>query len=356
MDERYRKLAKILIDYSTSTKKGDKVLIHMKEVEAFPLAREVYRAAILKGAFPEVYFSSVHLTRDRLELGSSAQIKYYPKVDEASIKWADVWLGIRAPKSPYELEGIDPQKLAEDQKIYGRLADKRLKKCRWVLCWLPTEAFAQKAQMPIRRMEDFFFKATVKDWRKETEKYAKIRKLFQGKKEVRIVGQQTDISFSTEGRNYVIDDCHNNMPGGEVFSAPVRESVEGEIYFDIPSARSGQLVKDIRLNFRQGRVSDFSAKTGQPPLEKALEIDKGASYVGEFGIGANFGIKNWTLDILFDEKIGGTIHLALGRAYEECGGKNKSDLHWDLIKDLRKGGRIFVDGKLVSKNGKFLYS
>ncbi len=354
MDLRYQKLAKILINYSTKAKKGDRVLIHMKEPEAFPLVKAIYKEAILKGAFPEVYFSSVYFTYDRLKFGSDLQVKYYPKVDDASIDWADVWLGIRAVKNPYELKGIDSKRLAEDQKIYGRLATKRVKKCRWVLCWVPTEAMAQKAQMSMDETIDFFFKATIRNWEKEAKKYKKIQKVFQKGKKVRIVGKETDISFSTEGRKYVIGNGSYNMPDGEIFTAPVKTTVEGRIYFDIPSSRGGQIVRDIYLEFKQGKVVRARAKEGQRFLEEALAMDRGASYIGEFGIGVNFGIKRWVLDTLFDEKIGGTIHLALGHAYEECGGKNKSDLHWDLIKDLKKQGEIFVDEKMVFRKGKFL--
>lgn len=355
MDPRYQKLAKILIGYSTKTKKGDNVLIHMNEPEAFPLVKEVYKAAIQKGAFPEVYFSSIHLAHDRLKFGSEKQVKYYPKVDDFSIDWADVWLGIRAVKNPYELKEIDPKRLAETQGVYRKLATKRIEKCRWVLCWVPTEALAQKAQMAWDQTIDFFFKATVRDWQKEVKKYKKIHRVFQRGKQIRIVGKDTNISFSTKGRKYIIDDGHNNMPGGEIFTAPIEDSVEGKVFFDIPSAQPSLVAKDICLEFKKGKVVKAQAKEGQKVLEKALEIDRGAKYIGEFGIGTNFGIKKSVTDILFDEKIGGTIHLALGLGFKECGSKNKSDLHWDLIKDLRKQGQIFVDNKKVFEKGKFLF-
>lgn len=354
MDTRYQKLAKILINYSTQTKKGDKVLIHMKEPEAFPLVREIYKQAILKGALPEVYFSSIHLTYDRLKFGSPLQVKYYPKVDDSSIEWADVWLGIRAVKNPYELKGIDAKRLAEDTKICGKLASKRARKCRWVLCWVPTEALAQKAKTSMTETTNFFFKATLRDWQKEAKKYKKFQRVFQKGERVKIVGKDTDISFSTKGRKYVVDDGHMNMPGGEIFTAPIEDSVAGKIYFDIPCAWAGRVVKDIHFEFKKGRVLRAEAKEGNDLLEKNLEIDRGAKYIGEFGIGTNFGIKRAVLDGLFDEKIGGTIHLALGQGYKECGSKNKSVLHWDLIKDLRKEGQVFVDGKLIFKKGKFL--
>lgn len=354
MEQRYEKLAKVLINWSTKTKKGDRVLIHMKEPEAFPLVKAIYKEAILKGAFPEVYFSSIHLTFDRLKYGSDFQVKYYPKVDDFSVEWADVWLGIRAVKNPYELKGIDATRLAEDTKIYTKLAVKRIEKCRWNLCWVPTEALAQKAQMSIDETMEFFFNATLRDWKSEAKKYQKIQKVFQRGKQVRILARETDISLSTKERKYVVDDGCHNMPGGEIYTAPIENTVEGKILFDIPSAHAGQVAKDICLEFKKGKVVKATAKEGEDLLLKNLEIDKGAKYVGELGIGTNFGIKRAVLDTLFDEKIGGTIHLALGNAYKECGGKNKSNLHWDLIKDMRKQGQILVDGKLVFRNGKLL--
>ena len=354
MDPRYRGLAKILVNWSTRVKKRDHVLIDMREPEAFPLVQAIYKESILKGAFPEVYFSSSKLSYERLKFGNKAQVSYYPQVNDAAIEWADVWFGIRAVGNPYELKSIKAERLAEDTKIYMKLAHKRVKKCRWVLCWVPTEALAQKGEMSLEETIDFFFNATLRDWQEEAKFYKKVQKLFQKGKQVRIIGKDTDITFSTKGRVYVVDDGKMNMPGGEVFTAPLEKTVEGKIYFEVPSSWSGQVVREIRLEFKKGKVIKASAQEGEELLKKNLDIDEGAKYVGEFGIGTNFGIKKPVLDILFDEKIGGTIHLALGNAYKECKGKNKSNLHWDLIKDLRKGGKIFLDGKLVAKNGKFL--
>ena len=355
MDPRYDQLAKILVDYSTKTQKGDNVLIHMKEPESFPLVKAIYKQSILKGAFPEVYFSSTYLTRDRLKYGSEDQIKYIPKIDEASIDWADVWFGIRAVKNPYELKDIEAWKSAEDDKVYGRLATKRVEKCRWNLCWVPTEAFAQKAKMSMDDTVDFFFSAVLRDWSEEAKNYEEIRKVVQAGKEFRVIGKDTDLTFSNEGRKFTLSDGTKNMPGGEVFTAPLETSVEGKIYFDIPSSRGGQIIKDIYLEFSKGKVVKSQAKEGQEFLEKALEIDEGAKYVGEFAIGTNYGITRGVLDTLFDEKIGGTMHMALGQAYKECNGVNKSDLHWDMIKDLREEGEIYLDGKKIFKKGEFLF-
>lgn len=354
MDLRYSKLAKILIDYSTKTKKGDKVLIEMSEPESLVLVKEVYKQAVLKGAHAEVCFSSASFGQDLFKLGSDEQIKHYSQFKDFGIKWADVWLAIRAVKNPYELKGIDSRKVAQRQKIYAKLNQKRIEKCRWVLCWVPTEAFAQQAQLPLDKAVDFFFKATLKDWSEEVKKYRKIQKIFQKGSQVRIVGKDTEISFSTEKRRYVIGDGAYNMPDGEIFTAPIKSSVEGKIYFDVPTVRGGEMVKDVYLEFKKGKAVKARAKQGQKQLESALATDAGAEYVGEFGIGVNYGIRTWTLDTLFDEKIGGSIHLALGNAYKECGGKNKSGLHWDLIKDLRKQGEIYVDNKKVFARGRFL--
>jgi aminopeptidase len=171
---------------------------------------------------------------------------------------------------------------------------------------------------------------------------------------VRIVGRDTDITFSTAGRTYVVGDGHINMPDGEVYTAPVDESADGIISFEHPGVYAGQSLGGIRLEFRAGEVVAATADTGDEFLQQILAIDEGARRIGEFGVGVNFGIDRFVGDILFDEKIGGTIHLALGRAYADCGGKNQSSLHWDLVKDLRGEGVIELDGRPVFENGQFL--
>jgi aminopeptidase len=226
---------------------------------------------------------------------------------------------------------------------------------RWVLCRVPNASFAQQAKMSLDEMMDFFFNATLRDWSKETARYQEIQEVFQAAENVQITGEGTDISFSTKGRNYVIADGEFNMPDGEIFTAPVDDSAEGVVFFEFPGVYVGQLIEGIQLEFSGGKVVKASARTNENLLQDLVNMDEGASRIGEFGVGINFGIDRFCYDILYDEKIGGTVHLALGRAYKECGGYNQSALHWDIVKDLRQQGQIILDGKVVLENGKFLF-
>ena len=176
----------------------------------------------------------------------------------------------------------------------------------------------------------------------------------QSTEEVRILSKDTDITFSTKGRKYVVDDGHINMPGGEVYTAPLDESAEGYIQFEFPAVFSGQYVEGIRLQFSKGEVVEAHASRNEELLHQLISMDEGAKRIGEFGVGTNYGINRYCCDLLFDEKIGGTAHIALGRAYEQCGGINQSAFHWDLIKDLREEGQLILDGKVVMQNGTFL--
>src|SRR5581483_9352648 len=178
--------------------------------------------------------------------------------------------------------------------------------------------------------------------------------IFESAERVRIVGTDTDISFSTAGRKYVAGDGEFNMPDGEIFTAPVDDSAEGEIRFEVPAVYANRKIPGIRLRFERGVVVEASADENGEFLNQILDMDDGARRLGEFGVGLNFGIRRWTYEVLFDEKIGGTVHLALGRAYGECGGVNESALHWDIVKDLRANGYVELDGKRVLENGQFL--
>ena len=196
-------------------------------------------------------------------------------------------------------------------------------------------------------MMSFFFNATLRDWSKEAQRWQEICRVFQAAEHVRIVGQQTDITFSTKGRIYEVADGHKNMPDGEIFTCPVDDSAEGQIYFEFPGVYMGQLVSGIRLELKQGAVVRATADLNEELLLRLLDMDEGSRHLGEFGVGVNLGIDRFSYDILYDEKIGGTIHLALGRAYAECNGVNQSALHWDIIKDLRGQGEIYLDGTRV---------
>jgi aminopeptidase len=356
IDQRWSQLGEILVNYSIGLRQGERLLIAMTEVETYPLTLAVYELAVRAGAFPQVQFTSAHLERALLTRGSDDLIARVPDLELHGMDWADAYIGLRGARNPHEFAGIPPARLAAHRRALGEVSARRNEQTRWVLVRVPNESLAQQAGMSLEAMMTFFFNATLRDWEEEARRYAAIRDLFQAAEQVHITGHETDLSFSTAGRTYVVGDGHINMPDGEVYTAPVDDSAEGVIAFESPATYAGQTIEGIRLEFRAGEVANATAAKGETWLHQLLAMDDGARRIGEFGVGVNFGIDRFTGDIFYDEKIGGTIHLALGRAYAECGGSNASALHWDIVKDLRAEGTIELDGRTVFANGRFLFA
>ena len=353
-DERWNELADILINYSTKTKKDEKVFITMMETDTLPLLIQVYSHAVKAGALPQVEFVSSYLEKELMLHGTMEQLDWIPGIQAYGMEWADVYVGLRGFRNPYEFSGIKSDHVTAHKRALGKTSGMRNDMTRWVLVRVPNEAFAQQAKTSHENMLDFFFDATLRDWQAEVKRYSEICDVFQEAEKVQIKGVDTNIQFSTEGRIYLIGDGTHNMPDGEIYTAPVDDSAEGHIYFEFPGVYSGQLVEGIRLEFSEGKVVNAAAEKNEDLLQKILETDAGAKRLGEFGVGTNFGIDRFSYDILYDEKIGGTIHLALGRAYAENKGVNESALHWDIVKDLREEGEIFLDGEKVFEEGNFL--
>ncbi len=353
-DPRWDQLADILINYSTRTQAAEKVFITMMEVETLPLVERVYSHAVKVGALPQVEFVSAFLERELMHHGSIGQLDWVPSIQAYGMEWADVYVGLRGFRNPHEFAGISPERIAAHRQALGKTSAMRSELTRWVLVRVPNESFAQQAQTSLAAMMDFFFNATLRDWSEEIKQYTEINQIFQAAEHVRVEGRETDIRFSSKGRIYVIGDGKHNMPDGEIFTAPVDDSAEGQIYFEFPGVYAGQLIKGIRLLFSEGQVVKATAEENEALLHQMRETDEGAKRLGEFGVGLNFGIDRFSYDILYDEKIGGTIHLALGRAYAENLGVNKSALHWDIVKDLREEGIIYLDDRKVFEKGKFL--
>ncbi len=220
-----------------------------------------------------------------------------------------------------------------------------------VRCDFPCAAYADRAGLTLTAFEDVFYEACLRDWDEEGRRMEPVRERLDAAREVRIVGEGTDLRLSLDGRAALVDDGHLNVPGGEVFTSPVEDSLEGEILFDVPSHSTDGLVEAIRLRFERGEVVEASAETGEPALLRALATDEGARRAGEFGIGCNAGITRPMRNVLFDEKMAGTIHVALGAGFPQLGGRNESALHWDLIKDLRRGGELHLDDEVVQRDG-----
>lgn len=354
MKDPWNELAKVLVNYSLKIQSKDKVLITMMEVETLPLLKAVYTQIIKAGGFPFVEFQSALLERQLMLHGNQEQLDWVPEPSANAMEWADAYVGLRGNRNPYEFQGISPKMLKSHKKAMGQLSAMRTELSRWVLVRVPNESLAQQAEISLDEMMAFFFNATLRDWEQEVVRYREIKDVFQKAKQVRIVGKETDFSFSTEGRTYLIGDGSYNIPDGEIYTCPVDDSANGTIYFDFPGVYAGQRIHGIRLVFEDGVLVKASSASNEDLLHELIRMDDGASRIGEFGVGTNFGIDRFVYDILYDEKIGGTIHLALGRAYKECGGINKSALHWDIVKDLREQGEIFLDGERVFNAGKFL--
>lgn len=352
--ERWNDLAEILVSYSGKVKQGDKVYIAMVEVDTFPLAKAVYSKVVQAGGLPFVEFQSVLLERELMLHGSQEQLDWITEPAARTMEWADVYIGLRGNRNPYEFTGFSPSKIQAHKRSMGHVSAMRTELSRWVLIRVPNESFAQQAEISTDEMMDFFFSATLKNWHEESKRYREIQKVFECAESVHVLGDRTDLRFSTKGRKYMVGDGTYNMPDGEIYTSPVDDSAEGKIYFEFPGIYSGQKIQGISLEFSQGILRSVTSDNNHDLLDQILHMDEGARRIGEFGVGTNFGINRFCSDILFDEKIGGTIHVAMGRAYTECGGVNQSALHWDLIKDLRQEGEVYLDGVKVIQKGKFL--
>jgi aminopeptidase len=352
VDERIKTLADILVNYSIKVRRGDAIQLNFG-IDAKPLALEVYRLLVKKGALPVTNAILPGFPYIFFKHATTAQLKAFPKISMLEAKNVQGTISIGAQYNIKEFTNIHPDKIALRNKVLHKISEEILRKKNWVGCEYPTHSLAQEAEMSLEEFEEFYFAATLQDWKKIGKQQEKLKRILDKGKKVRIIGGGTDISFSIENRQASNGCGHFNMPDGEVFIAPQEKTAEGTVAFTYPSNRYGTQVDGIRLEFRKGKAVKASATKNEAFLKRMISMDRGASYLGEFGIGTNYGIKRHINNILFDEKIGGTIHLALGMAYKEGGGRNKSALHWDLIKDLRKGGEVWIGNKLIQKNGKF---
>jgi len=352
-DPRIEQLADVLINHSTMIKPKETVLIASTELGK-PLVEALYQKVLALGAFPLLKLTFSTLQPLYFKNADIEQLDTLLEIEELVYKKADVLINIRAPGNMKELSSVEPDRMTRRMKTMQPIQEWVIAgNLRWTLCNFPTQALAQEAEMSLDEYEEFVFGATNIDWSAQAEFLQKIKEVFDQGEEVHLVGENTDLKFNLAGRSGIVCDGSHNMPDGEVFYAPVDDSAEGYINYDFPAIYQGREVNNVRLEFKNGQVVKASADKNEALLQKVTETDEGAKRIGEFGIGTNYGITKFTKDILFDEKIGGTIHLALGRAYPEGGGINQSAVHWDMVKDLRSNGKIYLDGKLVQENGEF---
>lgn len=364
-DPRIEKMAEVLVDYSLEVRPGELMLVQSMP-EAEPLVLAVYRRALARGGHVDVRISLPGLLETFLRGAADDQLRHVSPVDELVTERYDLFLRIGADPNTRALTSVDPAKLVLVQSARQHLTAQFMDRAargdlRWCATQVPTQAYAQDAEMSLAEYEDFLFGACrvteadpVAAWREQRAFQQRLIDWLGPRRELRILGPDTDLTLGVTGRTFINAYGSSNFPDGEIFTGPVEDSLSGTVRFAFPASAGGREVEDIRLWFEGGRVVRATAAKNEDYLLKMLDTDEGSRRVGELGIGTNFGITRFTRNTLFDEKIGGTIHLALGRSYPETGGRNASAIHWDLVCDLRKGGQILADGEPFARDGQFL--
>lgn len=365
-DPRIDKLANVLVTYSTAVKPGDKVMIGGSIIGA-PLVTAIYEEVIKAGGHPHVALRPDECQEILLRDGSDEQLQFADPISQFAIENIDVRIAYWGSNNTKALTKSDPTKqglVSQGRKQFmstfmSRAASKEL---RWTGTQFPCHASAQDAEMSLAQYEDFVFGAGLLHlddpaaaWREISQRQQRLVDFLNTKSELRFVSPNgTDLKLAIAGRNWLNCDGHENFPDGEVFTGPIEDATEGVVNYSFPAVHGGREVHDVRLEFKNGKVVEASASKGEDFLLAMLDQDAGARTLGEIAIGTNYSIKDYSKNTLFDEKIGGTFHAAVGAAYPESGGTNESGLHWDMVCDLRNGGQIFVDDELISENGRFL--
>ena len=366
-DPRVAKLADLLVNYSVGLKPGQLVRIDAATVAA-PLVTEVYRHALRAGAHPRTRIEIEGLDVIAVGEASDEQLSFVSELDRFEVEQLAAIMTIWGDRNTRALTQADParisRRIASRRELNRRFWERiDAGEATWVGTRFPTDAHAQDAEMSLPEYEDFVYAAChvreqddpIAHWRQvSVELNARAREL-DTVRELRIVGADTDLTVGVEGRGWLAADGKLNMPDGEIFTSPVETETEGEIRFSFPAIFHSRAVEDVRLRFEGGRVVAAEAKTASDYLRSLLDMDDGSRILGEVAFGLNYEIDRFTRDILFDEKIGGTLHLALGSSFKKLGGENDSGLHWDMICDLRSDGEVYADGELIWKAGRFLH-
>lgn len=356
LHERY---AHLLVAYCTSVEPDDVVMLNI-ETPALPMARALVREVLRAGGRPHLRLTYPEYTADVIECASDALFDSEPTVELEEMKRMDAYVRVAAPTNNRNMQGADASRVQRWQRRNQSVQERRVNATRWVGTLFPTASAAQAAGMSLDDYERFVFDAMflfdddpAARWVELRQMQAELVARLSKARELRIEADGTDLRLSVANRRWMNSDGKRNMPSGEVYTGPIESSAEGVITFDVPSTKNGALVEGVRLRFEAGKVVEATAERGQDVLEAQLATDAGARFLGEVGIGTNYRIQVATQQTLFDEKIGGTVHLALGRSYLDTGGVNESAIHWDLICDLRKGGRMLLDGEVFQQDGAF---
>jgi aminopeptidase len=364
-DQRAEALARILVRYSTKVGEGD-VCVIQSSTTAEPLVQAVYEEVLGAGGLPIMQLSTEGANAAFYELASDAQLDWVPPTSTWVAENADVRIAIMADANARALSRADPKKQARAAKARKPLMDTSMRRSaageyRWSVTLFPTHAYASEAGMSLSDYEEFYYAAClatdaepVTAWLRQSDEVKRLADWIQGREEVRIKAAGTDIALNVAGRTFIPCVGEHNMPDGEFFTGPIEDSAQGEVSFSFPATYGGREVSGVRFRFEAGRIVDASAERGEEFLLEMLDTDDGARRLGELGIGTNYGISTGTKEILLDEKIGGTVHMAIGASYPETGGENDSAVHWDMVCDLRRGGSIVVDGEELQRDGRFV--
>ena len=360
------KYAQVLVDYSVDVQKGELVMITAQSFEAKDLVKAIYKRVLEKGAHPIVKTALGDLGEVFLKYASDEQLDYIDPIAKMEYETVDKFISLGAPLNTKNMARADLTKLARRGKATKQLSEVLMKRsaegtAKWVIADVPTNALAQEAKMSLDEYSEFLFKSCYLDLddpvaklKELDEKQTRWANYLNNVKEIHITGEKTDITFNVEGRKWISCSGLNNYPDGEVFTSPVEDGINGEIYFDYPQNYRGNSAHGVHLWIENGLVVKAEAERGEEFLHAMINMDEGSHGIGEIAIGTNDEIQEITGNILFDEKIGGAIHMAVGASYPETGGKNVSGLHWDMIKNMKNGGKIYADGKLIYENGKMI--
>ena len=366
-DPRLKKWARTLTQYSVSVNQNEQVLIRVDEA-AISLGREIYAAVLRAGAHPNMVIQVDGIDEIFYRNASESQLDFVSPVRKFEYDTIDKLIAVTAPTNTSALAGIDPARQSRALKANGVIRKSlfersALGRADWTITLYPTPAGAQTAGLSLTDYEEFLFSAMFLNddepadaWRAVSRQQQKYVDYLNQVKTLRFVAQDTDITVNVAERLWINSDGHRNFPSGEVFTGPQEHSAKGHVRFTFPASHLGHEVDDIKLTFEAGKVVTAEASRGAEFLQAMLNTDEGARYLGEVAIGTNYNVTRFTRNTLYDEKIGGTFHMALGRSYPETGGRNASAIHWDMICDMRPeagGGAVFADGEIIHENGQW---
>lgn len=363
-DPRVEKLAEILVNFSIDVQPGEWVVVR-SHIQALPLAHAVTRRILAAGGNPSIVLSDSQLGEILLREANDAQLEWISPFERMTLENADAMIVLSATDNTRALSGVDPLRQQFQQRARRSLMEIYMQRSadgslRWVGAQYPCPALAQEADMSLGEYEDFVYSTTFADqpdpvqaWRSVFDRQQHWVEWLKGRRQIVIKAANADMTLSIAGRDFINDYGRHNMPAGELFTSPVEDSVNGWVRFSYPAIREGREVEGVEFYFEQGKIVKATAAKNEAYLLSQLDVDAGARFLGEWAIGTNYRIKRFTKSILYDEKIGGTMHMAVGRGFPEAGSRNLSAIHWDFICDMRQQSEIWVDGDLFFKDGEF---